>query len=164
MSSESKIAIVYYSKHHGNTLQLLEYISQEYLVDLIDASKSTQIDLSQYKVVGFASGIYFGKFHKSVVDTARKCLPDGVPVFFIYTYGSKQKNQTRAIAAAQQRMITIVTLVVYNFFFTSASCFDILQKISFTKIVATPRDRPAPPAITVTSSVPSTIPPINFGI
>ena len=100
MSSESKIAIVYYSKHHGNTLQLLEYISQEYLVDLIDASKSTQINLSQYKVVGFASGIYFGKFHKSVVDTARKCLPDGVPVFFIYTYGSKQKNQTRAIAAA----------------------------------------------------------------
>ena len=70
----------------------------------------------------------------------------------------------RAIAAAAQRVTTMVTLVVYSFFFTSASPFESLQKMSFTRMDATPRERPAPPAMTVIRRVPRTIPATNFGM
>ena len=42
-----------------------------YEVDLINAAVDTDRDLSGYDMIGFASGIYYGKFHavdrKSVV-------------------------------------------------------------------------------------------------
>lgn len=37
--------------------------------------------------MGFASGIYGFAFHPSVVAFARKYLPQGKAVFFVYTYG-----------------------------------------------------------------------------
>ena len=67
-----KTAIVYYSKHHGNTKQLLDAIAAKYEVTLIDAAETPDAGLEAYDLIGFASGIYFSKFHKSVVRFAEK--------------------------------------------------------------------------------------------
>ena len=85
-----KTAIVYASVHHGNTKKVVDAIAKEYVVDLIDATKIKFADLSEYDVIGFASGVYFGKFHRSVLDFARENLPEDKKVFFISTYGSKE--------------------------------------------------------------------------
>ena len=85
-----KTAIVYASVHHGNTKKVVDAIANEYVVDLIDATKIKFADLSEYDVIGFASGVYFGKFHRSVLDFARENLPEDKKVFFISTYGSKE--------------------------------------------------------------------------
>ena len=85
-----KTAIVYASVHHGNTKKLVDAIAKEYVVDLIDATKIKFAELSEYDVIGFASGVYFGKFHRSVLDFARENLPEDKKVFFISTYGSKE--------------------------------------------------------------------------
>ena len=53
-----KTAIVYYSKHHGNTKKLLDAIAEKHPVTLIDVTKQPDADLSGYDRVGFASGIY----------------------------------------------------------------------------------------------------------
>ena len=60
-----KAAIVYYSKHHGNTKTLLAAITRKSDVVLIDATENPEPDLSGYDLVGLASGIYYSKFHKS---------------------------------------------------------------------------------------------------
>ena len=57
-------AIVYASVHHGNTGKLVKSIAEECQVDLIDAVKQSDADLSRYDMIGFASGIYFSKFHQ----------------------------------------------------------------------------------------------------
>lgn len=90
-----KTAIIYYSAHHGNTRRLAEAIAQGRDVTLIDALAAKSADLSGYDLIGFASGIYFGKFHQSVVEFAKNNLPDGKKVFFLSTYGGS--NGTRAI-------------------------------------------------------------------
>ena len=95
-----KAAIVYYSKHHGNTRKLIDAIAAEHDVTAIDATEVKTADLSGYDMVGFASGIYYSKFHKSVLEFAEQNLPDGKPVFFLYTYGAEKKGYTKAITEA----------------------------------------------------------------
>ncbi len=83
-----KTAIIYYSTHHGNTKKLLYAIAAENEVDLIDITKKPETDLSGYDRIGLASGIYFSSFAKPLIEYAAKNLPEGKPVFFIYTHGA----------------------------------------------------------------------------
>lgn len=94
-----KAAIVYYSKHHGNTKKLLDEIAKAGDVTLIDASEVSEADLSGYELIGFASGIYFRKMQESVLKFAEKNLPENKKVFFIFTCGSMSKNYTKSIKA-----------------------------------------------------------------
>ena len=90
-----KTAIVYYSAHHGNTKKVAEAIAQGRDVALIDALSVKSADLSGYELIGFASGIYFGKFHQSVLEFAKNNLPRDKKVFFLSTYGGS--NGMKAI-------------------------------------------------------------------
>ncbi len=80
-------AIVYTSVHHGNTEKLVKRIAEECRVDLIDAIKQMNVDLNDYDIIGFASGIYYSKFHKSILKFIEKNLADDKKVFLICTYG-----------------------------------------------------------------------------
>lgn len=84
-----KAAIVYYSRHHGNTKKLLDAIKELYDVKLIDVVECKNEDLSNYDVICFASGIYFGRFSEKVMEFARNNLPGKKQVFLMYTYGVK---------------------------------------------------------------------------
>ena len=97
-----KTAICYYSRHHGNTLKVLEAMAQGQDVDLIDVTTRAAVRLEEYGVVGFASGIYFGKFQEAVINFAGQYLPQGKDVFLVYTCGSMRKGYTQAIAEAVQ--------------------------------------------------------------
>lgn len=93
-----KTAICYYSRHHGNTLKVLEAIAAEGEVDLIDVTTRQAVRLEEYGCIGFASGIYGFEFQKGVVEFARQYLPAEKPVFFVYTYGGAKGTGTKAIA------------------------------------------------------------------
>ena len=50
-----KTVICYYSRHHGNTLKVLEAIAQQGDVDLIDVNTRQSVRLEEYDCIGFAS-------------------------------------------------------------------------------------------------------------
>ncbi len=84
-----KTVILFYSKHHGNTKKLLDAIKEaDPMVDLIDVTAAETVDLSGYDRIGIASGIYYTNFAKQVISYASDHLPEGKPVFFIYTHGA----------------------------------------------------------------------------
>ena len=93
-----KIAICYYSRHHGNTRKVLEAMADESQVDLIDVTGRRAVRLEDYDCIGFASGIYGFEFHRAVVEYARQYLPQGKPVFFVYTYGGIRGSGPKAVA------------------------------------------------------------------
>lgn len=95
-----KTAICYYSRHHGNTLKVLEAMAEGNDMDLIDVTTCTAVQLDPYDAVGFASGIYCGKFHNSVIHFAEQSLPEGKNVFFVYTCGFQKGSYTKAITEA----------------------------------------------------------------
>lgn len=98
-----KTAIVYYSQHHGNTKKLLDAISARYEVTLINAAQTCGASLDVYDRIGFASGIYYSKFHPSVLQCAEQSLPGNKEVFFLYTYGAKRDGYTRSITEAVKK-------------------------------------------------------------
>lgn len=95
-----KTAICYYSRHHGNTLAVLDAMTEGCNVDLIDVTVRMAVRLDQYDRIGFASGIYFSKFSPVVVNFARQYLPEGREVFFVYTYGAPKVSLPGNITAA----------------------------------------------------------------
>jgi flavodoxin len=63
-----KTLIIYISIHHGNTEKIAKAIA-----DILDAkiTKSHKVDidnLSEYDLIGFGSGIYVGKHHRSLLN------------------------------------------------------------------------------------------------
>ena len=94
-----KTAVCYYSRHHGNTLKVLQAMAQEGEIDLIDVTARRAVHLEEYDCVGLASGIYGFAFEKSVLEFARQYLPAGKPVFFVYTYGVAKGEGAKSPAA-----------------------------------------------------------------
>lgn len=92
-----KAAVVYYSKHHGNTKKVLDAIAREHDLALVNAAETADADLEAYDIIGFASGIYYSKFHKSVLQFAERNLPEGKKVFFVFTCGAEKTGYTEAI-------------------------------------------------------------------
>ena len=92
-----KTAICYYSRHHGNTLKVLEAMAEAGEIDLIDVTTRQVVRLEGYDCIGFASGIYFGKFHDGILAFARQYLPQGKPVFFVFTYGGARGTGTKSL-------------------------------------------------------------------
>ena len=92
-----KIAICYYSRHHGNTRKVLEALAGEGEADLIDVTTRQAVRLEAYDRLGFASGVYYGRLHPSVSAFARQYLPAGKPVFFVCTYGGAKGAGTRTL-------------------------------------------------------------------
>lgn len=96
-----KTAICYYSRHHGNTLKLLEAMAEgRDDVELFDVTGRMAFYPEHYDVIAFASGIYYGKFHQSVLDFARQYFPAGGKTFFVFTGGSPSAKNTAAIRDA----------------------------------------------------------------
>lgn len=91
-----RLAICYFSSHHENTLRLLEALDRED-VDLIDVRLRMAFRPQQYDAIGFASGIYYGRFHESVLQFAKQYCPADKPVFLLYTCGMKRRGYTDAI-------------------------------------------------------------------
>ena len=92
-----KTAIIYYSQHHGNTKKLLDAIcSADPDVELIDVTAGPK-NLQGYDRIGIASGIYFSSFAKQVITYAEEHLPEGKPVFFVYTHGAPKGDFLKGV-------------------------------------------------------------------
>lgn len=104
-----KTVIVYASAHHGNTYKLVKGIADQYPVDLIDAAQQSSANLQEYDVIGFASGIDFGKFYETIEKFAMENLPAEKKVFFLYTCAKDRKGFTDSMKeiAAQKKSVLL---------------------------------------------------------
>jgi flavodoxin len=70
-----KALIIYVSVHHGNTEKVARVMANVLDANLLDVKQANVGMLAQYDLVGFGSGIYFGKHHQGLLDFA-----DSLPV------------------------------------------------------------------------------------
>ncbi len=98
-----KTAIIYYSQHHGNTKKLLDAMAAaDPDLTLIDVASAGDVDLTEYDRLGIASGIYYSSYAKQVLSYAENHLPEGKPVFFIYTHGAPKGDFLKGIRKITQ--------------------------------------------------------------
>lgn len=93
-----KTAIIYYSKHHGNTKKLIDAIAAaDPDLVTIDVTAASSADLSSFDVIGVASGIYYSKFAKQVTAFLEANLPRSRKVFALFTCGQIRPAYTDGI-------------------------------------------------------------------
>ncbi len=66
-TENTDVLIVYISYHHNNTEQLAREIGGVFNARLVDLQNEEVPDLTDYQLIGFGSGIYFGKHHKKLL-------------------------------------------------------------------------------------------------
>ncbi|MDO5714356.1 MAG: flavodoxin [Tissierellia bacterium] len=83
-----KIGIIYASVHHKNTEKLVLGATKGLGIDVFHVNEIEDLDFSNYDLIGFASGIYAFKVHKSIYQflDMNPILPkEGI---LIYTSGT----------------------------------------------------------------------------
>ncbi|TET41673.1 MAG: flavodoxin [Dehalococcoidia bacterium] len=63
-----KALIIYISVHHGNTERVAKVMTDILNADLLQVKQVATSMLEQYDLIGFGSGIYFGKHHKNLLN------------------------------------------------------------------------------------------------
>ncbi len=94
-----KAIIICASTHHGNTRKVVDAIAKEFDVEVVDATTVKEKDLSEYELIGFASGIYAAHFHQAVLNFAKDNLPQDKKIFFIMT-SAMNKDFSKSMAPA----------------------------------------------------------------
>ena len=67
-----KTLIVYISVHHGNTERIAKAMANILDAILLQVKQADANTFERYDLIGFGSGIYFGKHHESLLDFADK--------------------------------------------------------------------------------------------
>ena len=104
----NKAVIVYASLHHQNTYKVVKSVANKFDITLIDASKQQYADLSAYDMIGFASGIDFGKFYPAVEQFLENNLPENKQVFFIYTCAKNNNRFTLSIKEKALKKLAVI--------------------------------------------------------
>jgi flavodoxin len=69
-----KALLIYVSVHHGNTEKVARIMANVLHADLVQVKQADATKLERYDLIGFGSGVYFGKHHASLLD-----FVDGLP-------------------------------------------------------------------------------------
>lgn len=88
-----KAAIVYVSVHHKNTEKIAQTMAKTMKAKLFKTSEVSKKKLADYDVIGFGSGIYFAKHHKTLLEFVEKLpLMEGKKAFIFSTAGVKRRG------------------------------------------------------------------------
>lgn len=80
--------IVYESIYNGNTEKVARTMAQTLGCSFIKSQEALKADLSQYKAIGFGSGIYFGCHHPAIFEVVKKLDQSAQDVFIFSSRGA----------------------------------------------------------------------------
>lgn len=89
-----KILAVVESTHQGNTRKIAEAMAQVAPVTITDTENAPKYNFHDYDIVGFGSGIYYGKHDKKLMELAKELCDEKAYTFVFSTSGadSFEKN------------------------------------------------------------------------
>lgn len=67
-TQQMKALTVFISVHHGNTEKVARNMANILDADLVQVKEADATVLEAYDLIGFGSGVYFGKHHASLLD------------------------------------------------------------------------------------------------
>ena len=98
-----KTLIVYASVHHQNTEKVAKVMAEELGADLVSIGQVQPDTLKAYDLIGFGSGIYGGKFHKTLLQ-----FVEGLPTFTgeqAFIFSTRGGREGHGPAALKQMLV-----------------------------------------------------------
>jgi len=105
-----KTLIFYASVHHKNTEKVAKVMAEVLGADLVPIGQAQPETLTAYDLIGFGSGIYYGKVHTTLLQFAEALLPvSGKHAFIFTTSGDgKVERQVAIKELLEKRGFSIV--------------------------------------------------------
>ena len=105
-----KILVVVESSHQGNTLSLANAMAEVSPVTVVKAADAPKYDFHDYDIVGFGSGIYFGKHDKGLMECADKLCGKDTCAFVFSTSGTGEadKNNSALVELLKKKGATVL--------------------------------------------------------
>ena len=94
--TNQKTLIICSSTHHGSTLKVAKEIAQELGAVIMTPEEVNEDSPSNYDLIGFGSGIYDQKHHKSLFALVEKIKPQDKKKAFVFstnTFGIKMLHK-----------------------------------------------------------------------
>lgn len=95
------------SVHKGNTKKIADNIASTINADIVDIVTNSNVDISGYDNVIIASGVYFGKMHKSIIALLQKLNLKEKNCYLVLTTGSKSDYVKKISDALKEQNIDI---------------------------------------------------------
>jgi len=92
-----KTLIVYTSVHHQNTEKVARVMAEELEADLVPTLEAQPGLPASYDLVGFGSGIYFGKHHKTLLRLVETLPPVTLIRSFVFATSGDGKIHHAAL-------------------------------------------------------------------
>jgi flavodoxin len=89
-----KTLIICFSYHHKNTAKIALVFASTLNAEIKTPPEVNPNGLSEYDLIGFGSGIYFGKHHKVLLDLADKLPQVTNKKAFIFSISGRTGNTT----------------------------------------------------------------------
>ena len=123
-----KSLIIYYSKHNNNTEKIARTMAEELDAELLKVEDCTGINLLNYDIIGFGSGIYMSNFHKSIIELIDNIKGlENKKVFIFSTSGSSIKKGNEFEEKIKQSLIKRKTQFLGSFNCRGFSNYFILK-------------------------------------
>lgn len=84
-----KILMIIESKHLGNTRKVIDAMNEVVSMTIVDTQSASSLNLSDYDLWGFASGIYMGRHDSRLIKFANGLTFDERPCFVVSTSGGQ---------------------------------------------------------------------------
>ncbi len=92
-----KILIIYKSYHRGNTEKIAKAMAEAVGATVVKVEDTRIEDLAGYDLIGFGSGIYAGRPHKSLFTLLEKVTPMNQKAFIFSTSGEPKEEYHRLL-------------------------------------------------------------------
>lgn len=105
-----KIILIIKSTHQQNTLKIAEAMAEVAPLTVVELDNAKNYNLAEYDIVGFGSGIYYGKHDKELINFVKNLTEHPRYTFVISTSGTNkyQKYSKALINALESRNKTVL--------------------------------------------------------
>lgn len=92
-----KTLIIYSSIHHRNTQKIVNVMAKTLEAELFQANETDNICFDQYDLIGFGSGIYYGKHDAKLFQIIESADIKGKNVFVFSTSGTGNEKNNKSL-------------------------------------------------------------------
>ena len=105
-----KILLVIKSTHQQNTLKIAEAMSEVAPLTVVELENAKNYNFKEYDIVGFGSGIYYGKHDKELINFVKPLCNKPAYTFVISTSGTNnyQKYNKALINLLESKNKTVL--------------------------------------------------------
>lgn len=89
-----KSIIIYESVHHGNTEKVAKAIGEVLKAELVKPQDVSINKLKDYDLIGFCSGIFYGKFHKNILKLVKEIETGKNQKAFVFSTSGQGKEES----------------------------------------------------------------------